>query len=47
MEENIEELARLETLDNGKPLAVARAGDITLCIKYIRYFAGCEFPLLH
>mmetsp|Transcript_8497 Transcript_8497/g.25483 ORF Transcript_8497/g.25483 Transcript_8497/m.25483 type:complete len:487 (+) Transcript_8497:985-2445(+) len=40
IEENIEEIARLETLDNGKPLAVARAGDITLCVKYFRYFAG-------
>ncbi len=41
IEENIEEIARLETLDNGKPLAVARAGDITLCVKYFRHFAGC------
>lgn len=43
MELNIEELARLETLDNGKPLVIARAADITACIKYLRYFAGCEF----
>lgn len=40
MELNIEELARLETLDNGKPLVIARAADITACIKYLRYFAG-------
>lgn len=40
LEANLEELAQLETLDNGKPLAVSRAADIPFCIKYFRYFAG-------
>src|SRR5277367_411473 len=30
LEENLEEFAELETMDNGKPLTVARAADVTL-----------------
>jgi len=30
MEEHAEEFAQLETLDNGKPIAVARAADVPL-----------------
>jgi phenylacetaldehyde dehydrogenase len=40
MEEHIEELATLETLDNGKPLTVARAADVPLAIDMFRYMAG-------
>ena len=40
LEKNADELARLETLDNGKPLAVARAGDVKLTIACYRYYAG-------
>jgi len=40
MEENIDELARLEALDNGKPYHVAKAGDLALSIASIRYYAG-------
>jgi phenylacetaldehyde dehydrogenase len=40
MEAATEELAQLETLDNGKPLSVARAADLPLCIENIRYYAG-------
>jgi acyl-CoA reductase-like NAD-dependent aldehyde dehydrogenase len=36
---NGEELAELESLDNGKPLAVAR-GDIAASINHLRYYAG-------
>ncbi|MCH8156749.1 MAG: aldehyde dehydrogenase family protein [Nitrospinae bacterium] len=32
--------AQLETLDNGKPLAVARAADIPLTVDHFRYYAG-------
>jgi aldehyde dehydrogenase (NAD+) len=39
IEENTEELARLETLDNGKPLQDAK-GDIELVIACYRYYAG-------
>jgi len=35
-----EELARLESLDNGKPLRDARAADLPLTIACYRYFAG-------
>ena len=40
IEEHQEELATLETLDNGKPLAESKGVDLNLCIKCFRYFAG-------
>jgi acyl-CoA reductase-like NAD-dependent aldehyde dehydrogenase len=40
LEENAEELARIEVLDNGKPLAEAKAVDIALTIELLRYYAG-------
>jgi aldehyde dehydrogenase (NAD+) len=40
MEANLEELAALETLDNGKPLRDARAADLPLAIDCLRYYAG-------
>ncbi len=40
MEENSEELAQLETLDNGKPIGETRNADIPLSIEHIRYYAG-------
>jgi phenylacetaldehyde dehydrogenase len=40
IEEHAEELALLETLDNGKPLAVARAADVALAADLFRYMAG-------
>ncbi|MFN6537073.1 MAG: aldehyde dehydrogenase family protein [Nostoc sp. EkiNYC01] len=39
IEENIDELARLETLDNGKPLQDS-LGDLGLVIACYRYYAG-------
>lgn len=39
VEKNVEELAALETLDNGKPLSSAK-GDFGLVIKTMRYYAG-------
>ena len=38
--ERLEEFAELETLDNGKPLAVARAADVPLAAELFRYMAG-------
>ncbi|MET7331127.1 aldehyde dehydrogenase family protein [Nonomuraea sp. NPDC005650] len=38
--EHAEELAQLESLDNGKPLAVARAADIPLSADMFHYMAG-------
>jgi len=40
MEEHAEEFAQLETLDNGKPITVARAADVPLSIDLFRYMAG-------
>jgi phenylacetaldehyde dehydrogenase len=40
MEERAEDLALLESLDNGKPLSVARVADIPLSIDNLRYMAG-------
>ena len=36
---NGSELAELESLDNGKPLAAAN-GDIAACVNHLRYYAG-------
>ena len=40
IEENLEMLARLETVDNGKALRETRAADLPLCVDHFRYFAG-------
>lgn len=40
MEANIQELAALETLDNGKPIRDALAADLPLAIDCLRYYAG-------
>ncbi|EOO15694.1 MULTISPECIES: aldehyde dehydrogenase DhaS [Bacillus] len=40
MEEHKEELAQLETLDNGKPIRETTAADIPLAIEHMRYYAG-------
>ena len=40
IEENIDELAALETLDNGKPICESRSGDLPLVIDCLRYYAG-------
>jgi len=40
VEQNGDELAELESLDNGKPVAYARQIDIPLTVAHFRYFAG-------
>ncbi|GAB5445032.1 MAG: aldehyde dehydrogenase family protein [Fuerstiella sp.] len=40
MEKHLEELAALETLDNGKPISDARSADLPLAIDCLRYYAG-------
>src|SRR5580692_3960864 len=40
LEENLEEFAELESLDNGKPLRVARGADVPLAVDLFRYMAG-------
>ncbi|NIL98598.1 MAG: aldehyde dehydrogenase family protein [Planctomycetales bacterium] len=40
IEQELDELAALETLDNGKPIRDARAADLPLVIDCLRYYAG-------
>ena len=40
LEEHLEEFAQLESLDNGKPLKIARVADVPLAVDCFRYFAG-------
>ena len=40
VEQYADELAELETLDNGKPIRTARYGDLPTAIKHFRYYAG-------
>jgi phenylacetaldehyde dehydrogenase len=40
IEKNAEEFAQLESLDNGKPLTIARVADLPLAIDHFRYYAG-------
>jgi phenylacetaldehyde dehydrogenase len=40
IEELADEFAQLESLDNGKPLTIARAADVALTIDHFRYYAG-------
>lgn len=40
IEQNAEELAQLETLDNGKPIKYSRGGDVPLTADHFRYYAG-------
>ena len=40
IEENLDELAALESLDNGKPIRDAKAADLPLTIDCLRYYAG-------
>jgi aldehyde dehydrogenase (NAD+) len=40
IEKNADDLARLESLDNGKPVSVARAVDVAATVACYRYFAG-------
>ena len=41
IDEHHEELAELETLDNGKPLFFSRMVDVPTCAGHFRYMAGC------
>jgi aldehyde dehydrogenase len=41
MEQNLELLAYVETVDNGKPIRETTYADIPLAIDHVRYFAAC------
>lgn len=40
IEDELEELAALESLDNGKPISDAKAADLPLVVDCLRYYAG-------
>jgi phenylacetaldehyde dehydrogenase len=40
IEQHLEEFAELESIDNGKPLSVARVADVPLAIDIFRYMGG-------
>ena len=40
IESNLEMLARVETVDNGKAVRETMAADLPLCVDHFRYFAG-------
>jgi acyl-CoA reductase-like NAD-dependent aldehyde dehydrogenase len=40
IEANAEELAQIESLDNGKPVTIAGAVDVPLTVAHLRYYAG-------
>jgi acyl-CoA reductase-like NAD-dependent aldehyde dehydrogenase len=40
VERHSAELAELESLDNGKPVGLAKAVDVRLTVEHLRYFAG-------
>lgn len=40
IEQHADELAELETLDNGKPIRVSLRGDIPFAARHFRYYAG-------
>ena len=40
IDEHAEEFAELESLDNGKPVAVARVADVPLASDHLRYYGG-------
>src|SRR5258708_4770966 len=40
MEENLDYLAAVETVDNGKPIRETKAADLPLAVDHFRYYAG-------
>jgi len=40
LEQHLEEFAEIESMDNGKPLAVARVADVPFAIEWFRYMGG-------
>lgn len=40
IEQHADELAELETLDNGKPIRTSRHGDVPFAARHFRYYAG-------
>jgi aldehyde dehydrogenase len=41
IEQKLDLLALVETIDNGKPIRETKAADLPLAVDHFRYFAGC------
>ncbi|WP_036262823.1 aldehyde dehydrogenase [Methylocapsa aurea] len=41
IEQKLDMLAMVETIDNGKPIRETKAADLPLAVDHFRYFAGC------
>ena len=41
VEKHTDEIAAIESIDNGKPYLIARAADLPLAVDMLRYMAGC------
>jgi phenylacetaldehyde dehydrogenase len=46
LEQNLEEFAEIESMDNGKPLSVARVADVPLAVDLFRYMAGWSTKIM-
>ncbi len=46
LESHLEEFAEIESMDNGKPLAVARVADVPLAVDLFRYMAGWSTKIM-
>ena len=46
IDDNADELAELESLDNGKPVGIAKVVDVRLAAEHFRYFAGWPSKIL-
>jgi phenylacetaldehyde dehydrogenase len=46
LEERLEDFALLESLDNGKPLTIARVADVPMSVDNLRYMAGWATKIL-
>jgi phenylacetaldehyde dehydrogenase len=46
LEERLDDFALLESLDNGKPLAIARIADVPMAVDNLRYMAGWATKLV-
>ena len=46
LEQHLEEFAEIESMDNGKPLSVARAADVPLAVDLFRYMSGWSTKIM-
>jgi len=46
LEQHLEEFAELESMDNGKPISIARVADVPLAVDLFRYMAGWSTKIM-